>query len=413
MKKRPMLLLVLIIIVLLIYVINPKEISVFTKKSSTSDITDTVSINSKKLKVTYYKGNLIDEKIQYGNTFDKVLRIENVSDAQVSYSINFSDSEINNEKLVYYMYYSEDNSSFKELQRERSITRDYTLKYNLGLESGKVIYIKITFKALDDETDTILKGRLSIKENLTKKDIFINDVISVNNKINEHFDEINGVSTPGIFKVNVKSLGITDLSIDGYVVIDATFIANIDYYFYIYSDSYMLDEYKYEPSFNKSNIKDIDPGITSTFTEDNVCSLYSRNGCSNFLDLGINTGNSKKSFKENVEKVIDLVKDSFDTSRRSIVVVNVESDISNPTDVRGFILIDNREGASEYYLYLTDNYFMISGYNITKLGAILTSNPTIKTFVIDSYNLSSESAQTVCSFTGLGECEDYSGNSLN
>ena len=66
MKKRPMLLLVLIIIVLLIYIINPKEISVFNKRSSTSDITDTVSINSKKLKVTYYKGNLIDEKIQYG-----------------------------------------------------------------------------------------------------------------------------------------------------------------------------------------------------------------------------------------------------------------------------------------------------------------------------------------------------------
>jgi len=413
MKKRPMFILVLIIIVLLIYVINPNDINVFTKKSSTSDITDTVSINSNKLKVTYYKGNLIDEKIQYGNIYDKVIKIENLSNEQVSYSINFSDSEINNDKLVYYMYYSEDNSSFKELQTEKSITRDFTLKYNLGLEPSKTIYIKITFKALDDETDTILKGRLSIKDNLTKKDIFINDVISINNKINEHFDEINGVSSPGLFKVNVKSLGISDLTVDGYVVIDASFIANIDYYFYIYSDSYMLDEYKYEPSFNKNNIKNIDQSITSKFTEDNVCSLYSKNPCSNFLELGVNTGNSKKSFKENVEKVIEIVKNSFDTSRRSIVIVNVETDISNPTDVKGFILIDNREGKSEYYLYLTDNYFMISGYNITKLGPILTSNPTIKTYVIDSYILSSESAQTVCSFTGLGQCEDYSGNSIN
>ena len=48
MKKRPIFILVLIIIVLLIYLINPNDIKVFTKKSSTSDITDTVSINSNK-----------------------------------------------------------------------------------------------------------------------------------------------------------------------------------------------------------------------------------------------------------------------------------------------------------------------------------------------------------------------------
>ena len=411
MKKKSMILFLIVIIILIIYTVNPEQIKIFDKKSSTSDITETINIKSHKLKVTYYKGNLIDEVIGYGNSYEKVIKIENTTSDKVSYSLNFSDSEINNDKLIYTMHYSDDNEIYNILQGERSVTRDFTLMYNLGVEANKTIYIKVVFKATDDEADTILKGRVAIKENLTKKDIFINDVVSVNNAINDHFDSINWVSTPGIFTVNVKELGISDLTIDGYVVIDASFIANIDYYFFVYSDSYMLDEYKYESSFNKSNIKEIDTSKTSTFNSDeSVCSMHTRKGCTRFLDLGINTGSSKKVFKEKAETVIELVKKDFDSSIKDVVIYNVEYDINNTTDVKGYILIDNREGKNEYYLYLTDYYFMISGYNLTKLGPILTSNTTIKTYVIDSYNLSSESASKVCSFTGLTECKEKNGN---
>ena len=79
----------------------------------------------------------------------------------------------------------------------------------------------------------------------------------------------------------------------------------------------------------------------------------------------------------------------------------------------GYILIDNKEGKCEYYLYLTDYYFMVSGYNLTKLGPVLTSNTTIKTYVVDSYNLSSESMGRVCTFSGFSECKEKNGNLIN
>ena len=51
------------------------------------------------------------------------------------------------------------NETYNILQGERSVTRDFTLMYNLGVEANKTIYIKVVFKATDDEADTILKGR--------------------------------------------------------------------------------------------------------------------------------------------------------------------------------------------------------------------------------------------------------------
>ena len=417
MKKRNIIIFLIIIILLIIYVVNPSYISnsipILKKKSSTSDITESVSIKNHKLKVTYYKGNLIDEVIKYGDSYEKTIKIENTSNSDISYSINFSDSEINNDKVVYSMIYSEDNEAYKDLQEERSITRDYTLMYNLGLKASKTIYIKIIFKAKDDEEDTILKGCISVKNNLTKKDIFINDTVSVNNAIIEHFEEINWVSTPGVFVTNVNELGIKDLTINGYVVIDATYIGNIEYYYYVYNDSYMLNRYKYDNSLKKNNIKDLDTSKTSEYNDDNICRLYSRKPCSRFLNLEVNTGSSKKSFKEKIDKVVEEVKKDFDTSIKDVVIYNVETDINNDTDVKGYILIDNKEGNSEYYLYLTDYYFMVSGYNLTKLGPVLTSNTTIKTYVVDSYNLSSESMSRVCTFSGFSECKEKNGNLIN
>ena len=290
---------------------------------------------------------------------------------------------------------------------------DYTLIYNLGAEPSKTMYIKIIFKAQSDEADTILKGRISVKENLTKKDIFMNDVVNVHTAIIDHFEKINWVSTPGIFTVNVKDLGINDLSISGYVLIDASFISDIEYFYFVYNDSYMLDEYKYDNSFNKSNIKDVDQGKMSSYNDDSVCRVHSKKPCSRFLDLGVNTGSSKKNFKEHVDEVIDLVKKDFDTSRKEVVIYNVENDINNKTDVKGYILINNTGETPEYYLYLTDYTFMVSGYNITKYGPVLTSSKTIKAYISDSFNLSSESPQKVCSFTGLTECKEKNGNVIN
>ncbi len=413
MKKRSIILFLIVIIVLVIYVVDPGEVKIFQKKSSTSDITETVNIKSNKLKVTYYKGNLIDEVIGYANSYEKIIKIENTGSEAVSYSINLSDSEISNDKLEYTLYFSEDNSIYNELQKGKYVSRDYTLIYNLGAEPNKTMYIKVVFKAQSDEADTILKGRISVKENLTKKDIFINDVVNVHTSIIDHFEKINWVSTPGIFTVNVKDLGISDLSINGYVVIDASYISDIEYFYFVYNDSFMLDEYKYDSSFSKNNIKELDQGKIDSYNDDSVCRIHSKKPCSRFLDLEVNTGSSKKSFKVKIDEVIELVKKDFDASRKEVVIYNVENDINNKTDVRGYILINNSEGKTEYYLYLTDYTFMVSGYNITKLGPVLTSNKTIKAYISDSFNLSSESLERVCSFSGFSECKEKNGNVIN
>ena len=75
-----------------------------------------------------------------------------------------------------------------------------------------------------------------------------------------------------------------------------------------------------------------------------------------------------------------------------------------------YILIKNDGETPEYYLYLTNDIFMIAGYNITKLGDFDSSSTAIRAYLPSTWQVSASSPSTVCSFTGLSGCKDKSGN---
>ena len=67
-------------------------------------------------------------------------------------------------------------------------------------------------------------------------------------------------------------------------------------------------------------------------------------------------------------------------------------------------LVNNTDGNKEIYLYLTNDLFMISGYNLTKLGNFDENSTTIRAYNESAFNLSSKDMPTVCSFSGFNQC---------
>jgi hypothetical protein len=55
---------------------------------------------------------------------------------------------------------------------------------------------------------------------------------------------------------------------------------------------------------------------------------------------------------------------------------------------------------------------MISGYNITKYGNFSYDSTTIRAYVESAFNLSSENASKVCSFSGFSECLNKEGSTI-
>ena len=411
MKKKSIIVLIIIVVLMIIYIINPFDVEIPTFSSKTSDITDTIKLDNNTLEVTYYSGNLIDEKISFNNTYEKIIKVENKSDNTLSYSLNLSEAKISDEYLVYSLQVSTNKEDeYKDIVTEKSITGNYTLKYNLGIEAKNTLYLRIIFKSYDEEEATTLKGKISISKNLTKKDVFVNNVTDSYNTLVNKIESLNGIRWTGFYITSVNELGLNDLSINGYIVIDATDISNLKYYFTVASDSYMLYEYKYTNSLSKKNVKDIDNNLVGNMNYDSVCSLTTRKGCSRVSDLTYNMDGSKKDFKASADIVIDKVKKDFDQDKKGIIIYNVQTDINNDTNVRGYILINNNGTNPEYYLYLTNDIFMISGYNLTKLGDFTTTSSSIRAYVESSFNLSAINANTVCSFTGFSDCVDKYGN---
>ena len=412
MKKRSILLLIIIIVLIFIYIVNPFEVEIPSfNGSKTSDITDIVSLGDDKVEVTYLSGNLIDEKVSFNNTYEKIIKIKNNSKNTISYSLNLTEAKISDDELVYSLEVSTDkDTNYESLVNEKRITGNYTLKYNLGIETNNTLYLKITFKSYNEEEATTLKGKLEVSKNLTKKDVFVNNVTDSYNTLVNKIEDLNGIRWSGYYIIGVNELGLSDLTINGFIVVDATDISNLKYYFTVYNDSYMLKEYKYTSGFTKKQVKNIDYGYLGDTSQDSVCALSTKKGCSRVLDLTYNEGGSKKEFKQAADEVIETVKKDFNKNKKEIVIYNVQTDIKNNTNVRGYILINNTGNEPEYYLYLTNDIFMISGYNLTKLGDFTTTSSSIRAYVESSFNLSAVSAGTVCSFTGFSDCKDINGN---
>ena len=402
---------IIIVVVLIISFIYMHD----TNKETISkilDVTKDVEIDGKYLKVTYSSGNMIDNEILYNNTLVKEIKVVNYNDSIISYSLELTDAYVSNEELYYSLEASnEKNGKYNTVIDNKPVKGDQALGYNLAIDPNSSIYLKLMFNSQHIGNAIELKGILNIKSNLTEKDIFIREVSNIDSEIKSKIDELNGIGVSDNYIVSIDELKM-DNNIKGYVLINAEDISNIENYYYIYSDKYMLKDFNYVGSISKNAILDIDQGIVSGFNHDSVCQMRGKKKCNSFSNLTYNTSGGKKEFDTNAKKVIELVKADFKGSEKKAYIYDVSKDINNPTNVRGFILIDNTKDNKEYYIYLTNNIFMISGYNMTKYGEFSHDSTTIRAYTESAFNLSSENASKVCSFSGFNECINKEGSTI-
>ena len=405
------LLAVIIVIVLIISFIFLKDQGT-SKTSKILDVNKDVEIDGKYLKVTYSSGNMIDEDISYNNTIEKDIKISNYNGVIVSYALDLYDANISDEELVYSIEASnEKHGKYTTVVENKSVKGNQSLAYNLAIDPNSSIFLKVIFKSQHLGNSTKLKGILDIKSNLTEKDIFIREINNINDTLIAKIDELNGIGVSGDYIVNVNEL-IKESNISGYILIDAEDIINIEYYYFVYSDKYMLKNFNFVGTLSKNAILDIDSEFVSNLNINNICSLSGKKKCSNFNDLSYNTAGGKKEFDADSKKVIELVKSDFKGSEKMAYIYNVSTDINNPTNIRGFILIDNTKEEKEYYIYLTNDMFMISGYNMTKYGEFSYDSTTIRAYTESAFNLSSENASKVCSFSGFTNCINKEGSTV-
>lgn len=405
------LLAVIIVIVLIISFIFLKDQGT-SKTSKILDVNKDVEIDGKYLKVTYSSGNMIDEDISYNNTIEKDIKISNYNGDIVSYALDLYDANISDEELVYSIEASnEKHGKYTTVVENKSVKGNQSLGYNLAIDPNSSIFLKVIFKSQHLGNSTKLKGILDIKSNLTEKDIFIREINNINDTLIAKIDELNGIGVSGDYIVNVNEL-IKESNISGYILIDAEDISNIEYYYFVYSDKYMLKNFNFVGTLSKNAILDIDSEFVSKLNINNICSLSGKKKCSNFNDLSYNTAGGKKEFDADSKKVIELVKSDFKGSEKRAYIYNVSTDINNPTNIRGFILIDNTKEEKEYYIYLTNDMFMISGYNMTKYGEFSYDSTTIRAYTESAFNLSSENASKVCSFSGFTNCINKEGSTV-
>jgi hypothetical protein len=396
---------ILIIIILMVSInkLNSNNSSI----SKINDIIETIDINESKLEVRYIKGNMIDESIQYGNILTKIIEVTNNTTNDLAYAIRFNESSISNNNLTYYISESTslDDNSFINLTDEEYLTETNSLGYNLISPSKSTKYIKIVFKANNEESDTELKGILNITSNLSEKDIFISNINHIITSLNSKIDELNGINESGIYITNIN-----ESNYSGYILIDATDISDLKYYLTIYNDKLMVVNINYD-TLTKSNITSIDTNETNTLNEDIICNNYSsKKTCSNLNTVSYNPKGGRVVFMNLVKEIIDNVKE-IELTSKEVYVLSVKEDINPNTDLEGYILINNKLDVPEYYLYVHNYLFMVSGYNYTKLGEFNSSSSTIRAYNVTAFNLTN-TKNKVCTFSGFSNCIDKSNNLL-
>lgn len=398
----------IIIILLVLYTsISFLNDSKKEKRLKMYDITRNININDLKINVLYKEGNMIDETITYGNIYTKELEITNNNDTDITYSLSIKETNIDNETLTYSLKASKDKENYTYINKNTNIITDMFLGYNLVIEANTKLYLSIEFKGNTDKT--ILKGILNIGDNLSEKDLFINNVNKIQSEINEKIEKINEITTPGYYLINLNELS-SDIyeKYKGYVIVNASDISSIKFIYFIYNDKYMLNNYTYNELLDKTSIQNKDKEI-STLNNENVCSKVTKDKCVNFNKLKYNKKGTKEDFSNSVNDIVDKA-EKKDKSITGAIVYDVKTDIDESSNITGYILFNSDK--NEYYLYLSNGVFMISGYNITKNGEIKLDGNTIRTYNETAYKLSSENKSIVCTFSGFTNCIDSSGKKI-
>lgn len=406
-KKTLFIIMVLVIFVLIssLFIFDDKESTITHSKK---EITENVKIDEKNLNVTYKDSNMIDTELTYGNTITKEFKVTNNNDISIIYALKFNDSSISNEDVTYSLYESLDGSNYTELKKNESIKGDTFLIYNLIIESNKDNYFKIIFKSNKENTATILKGIINVSSNLTESELFIKDINNIQEKLINKINSLNGINSKGYYIINIADItNKTESNLFGYILIDASDISSLKYYYTVYNTKYMLYNYKHS---NDIKISKNDSSKTSNIDFKSICNNYDNKiTCSSFSSIPYTENGGKNNFYNNINTIIENTKKIFVDKTNLVYVIDVTSDIENSSNIRGYIVIDNTNNNSEYYLYLTDNLFMVSGYNYTKLGNIDINGTTIRSYNESAFNLSAANKKTACNFSGFSSCVDING----
>lgn len=393
MKNRIYNLLFIIVVILSISIV----LLYIHKKEPTeyeNDLTIVEKIGEKEIDVTYIKGNMIDTTLTFGNTYEKIIKITNNNSTDLVVAINLEDLNKLNEYIKYNIYYQTNETDEYDLLKEDA-NLDNKLVYNLIIKSQTNMNIKIVIRSLYEEDSVNIKGRFKVTNNLSSKDIFISKANEIHANVLNDIQSLNGITEPGIYLKKIETS-----SLNGYVLIDARDISELKYVYTLQDGFYILNNYKYKNKFKKSSLQE--KTSENQIDENQVCNSYSKKECRDFNTLSYNNSGGKELFKEKIDKVVfDLENKTYEEK-----VYIIDANTLNIENIRGYVLINNKETKKEIYLYLTNDLFMISGYNLTKLGKIDIDSSTIRAYNESAFNLSSKDMKTVCNFTGFDECYD-------
>ena len=389
------------IIIIIVFILGISIFLLFMRNQTLGDATNDyltkISVDNEDIQVNYLNGNLFNTTLTYGNIFEKVIELENENDKDVTVSINIKDFKATNSLLKYTLYYKVDED-FKVLKEESLLNEN--LIYNLLISHGKKTTIKIVIKSYY-EGNSLIEGEFKVQKNLSSKDIFITFMNEFHNKLIDKINKLNGINTSGIYYDIID-----DSNYHGYVLIDARDISEVNYIYSVYNDQYMYVNYRFNEEFKKSKLASNDGSLNDKTSED-ICRMYSKKSCFDFNSLTFNESGGKETFYKSVQDLESKI-NSLEIDKK-VYVIDIKSDLIF-SDLRGYVLINNINSEKEVYLYVTNDIFMVSGYNMTKLGSVSLDSSTIRAYNESAFNLSSKDMSTVCSYSGFTECYDLQNN---
>lgn len=401
--KKKILFGIIIIVIMIILVIS--ILSLEEKENNINDLVKDVEtsvlIGKDKLNITYLKGNMIDENISFGNVTSKTIKIENTNELSISFAIHLKDADISNDELTYNVTYADTlDGVYESISKSNKINSNNILIYNIAIESHKTIYIKIEFKANFEKEGTSLKGILSVENNLSATELFSESIMEFQKNLESKINDLNGITVSGYYIININDLKPKNSKYNGYCLIDATDYSDLKFYYTIYNEKYILTDYQLNnQKLNKNNLKNRTDDLVKNVDFENVCRYHTKKECLSFSTLKVNNLGGKDVFTTKVSKVVETLKNSFNKTDKKVYIAEI-----NSNGINGYILINNKKDEPEYYLYLANTLYMVSGYNMTKYGMFSSDSTTVRAYNESAFNLSASSPSVVCSFTGFDEC---------
>ncbi len=409
MKKKGIFLLLIVTVIILLFSMKFIEKREKVVSDYINDITEKVNIGKQEVEVIYLKGNGINETLTFGNVVKKRIKIKNLGDDLVSFAIGLKNAEISNELLTYDISFaSKENDSFEVISSHNSFNSNQALVYNMGLKSKEEMVVEITFKANLEFEETKIKGILEVKNNLTETELFLEEVFEAHKVLEGKITTLKGIGEKGIYIISLEELIPEIKEYKGIIIIDASDIVNIKYYDTITNGKYSLNDILFSHSLNKKSIEKKD---NIEINEENLCNKHSKEGCKKFSSLKENSYGGMDTFTSNVGNLLEKVKQQNVNKENEVVILDVKEDLQDANGLEGYVLI-HQSTNPEYYLYINNGLYMVSGYNVTKYGMFNETSGTIRAYNETAFKVAAEDSHKVCEFTGFTDCFNSRGEKV-